>query len=270
MAKSAPTLVLLRGLMREARHWGEFAPQLQHALGMPLATPDLAGNGQRCALVSPLSVSAMVEDLRAQLHPIQPPYLLVALSLGGMVALDWAGRYPEEIAGLVLINSSARPLAPLWQRLRPGSWVQLLQLVLQPPHQRETSLWQLTSNRPADAATIHLWQRYASDCPVRLGNGLRQLWAASQFKAALPLATRRPALVLASANDRLVHWRCSNALASAVEAVFQLHPDAGHDLPLDDGSWCISQIVRWWWQQEATGRCGVKVLDGPSPCNPGL
>jgi len=42
--------VLLRGLMREQRHWGAFPATLARALpGAAILTPDLPGNGTRHA-----------------------------------------------------------------------------------------------------------------------------------------------------------------------------------------------------------------------------
>ena len=88
--------VLLRGLTREARHWGDFADQLARALppSSPGATRvlalDLPGNGVFHQEASPASVAAMADFARAQLQArgLPPPYRLVAMSLGGMVAAD--------------------------------------------------------------------------------------------------------------------------------------------------------------------------------------
>jgi len=106
--------ILLRGLTREARHWAGFAEQLTRALpGSASAATrvmalDLPGNGAFCRDSSPAAVDAMADFAREQLHArgLAPPYSLVAMSLGGMVAADWALRYPMEIERLVLINTS--------------------------------------------------------------------------------------------------------------------------------------------------------------------
>jgi predicted alpha/beta hydrolase family esterase len=52
-------------------------------------------------------------------------------------------------------------------------------------------------------------------------------------------------LLLASAQDQLVDPRCSAALAHAWHRPLVRHTSAGHDLPLDDGAWVISQIRQW-------------------------
>jgi pimeloyl-ACP methyl ester carboxylesterase len=48
------------------------------------------------------------EELRSLLHVagIEPPYVLVAHSLGGIIARRFAARYPAAVAGMVLIDSS--------------------------------------------------------------------------------------------------------------------------------------------------------------------
>ena len=120
MTTAAPTpapWVLLRGLMREQRHWGRFPGQLARALGgdtpAAIVTPDLPGNGERHLQRSASDVGAMVEFCRRDLRArgLRPPYALLALSLGGMVAVEWASRYPHEIDRAVLINTSMRPFS---------------------------------------------------------------------------------------------------------------------------------------------------------------
>ncbi|MGH8806023.1 MAG: alpha/beta fold hydrolase, partial [Polaromonas sp.] len=125
------TWVLLRGLTREARHWGTFPQQLAEAAQVPSADQilalDLPGNGAFCREASPRSVRSMVDFARQQLlaRGLKPPYSLLAMSLGGMVATDWARQYPHEACRLVLINTSMRPFSRVTERLRPDNWLRL-------------------------------------------------------------------------------------------------------------------------------------------------
>ena len=76
------------------------------------------------------------------------------------------------------------------------------------------------------------------------GNAINQLAAAARYKP----GEKRPvpdALILASRGDRIVHWRCSSTLEERWQWTMKLHPDAGHDLPLDDPEWIIQQIRNW-------------------------
>ena len=77
--------------------------------------------------------------------------------------------------------------------------------------------------------------------PVTRANVPRQLLAAARYRAPLTLAT--PTLLLASAQDQLVSVACSQALARYWQCALQIHPTAGHDLPLDDGDWVARQIA---------------------------
>ena len=61
--------VLLRGLSREARHWGPLPDLLAQALpGARVLTPDLPGNGRRWRERSPNRIDAMVDALRTELQ----------------------------------------------------------------------------------------------------------------------------------------------------------------------------------------------------------
>jgi pimeloyl-ACP methyl ester carboxylesterase len=243
------TWLLLRGLAREARHWGPFPALLQERLprGDRVLALDLPGNGLRWQAASPSEVDGMVDAARADLRALTAgaPCMLVALSLGGMVALQWAARFPAEVQGCVLINSSAAAFSPLRQRLRPGCYPQLLHWVLPgiPALRRERAVWRMTSQLAPDPRLLEDWVRYAQSAPVRTGNLVRQLLAAARFRAPRELPV--PALVLASAGDRLVSSRCSAAMARAFQLPLRVHPTAGHDLPLDDPAWVAEEVVAW-------------------------
>ena len=239
------TWVLLRGLAREARHWGEFPRLLREALpaGDEVLCLDLPGNGGRWRERSPASVPAMVAAARAQVRG-RTPCVLVALSLGGMVALEWAAQAPEDVEGCVLINSSLGAFSPFWQRLRPGSYGPLLRALLPGPLRvRERAIWRMTSAQPVREEVLAQWVAHAESQPVSAGNVLRQLFAAARFRA--PAGVAAPVLVLASRGDRLVSPACSRALAEAWQLPLREHPGAGHDLPLDDPRWIVAEIVRW-------------------------
>ena len=240
--------VLLRGLTREARHWGGLPQQLA-AAGDGVLTLDLPGNGAFCGLRSPANVRAMVLFAREQLRlqGVPPPWRLLAMSLGGMVASDWAQQFPEEVAALVLVNTSMRPFNGPTERLCPGNWTALLRLATRwnDAAAAEATIHRLTCQR-TDTLTQDIvdWQQIRRSAPVTASNAWRQLWAAAHFCAA-PRAPPCPVLLLSSAGDSLVHPRCSAALALAWQAEHLIHPWAGHDLPHDDAGWVCRSIAGW-------------------------
>jgi len=70
---------------------------------------DQAGMGFSDPGPFPVTGSAVVEDLRAALKAanLRPPYVLVGLSLGGLYMRLFAFKYPQEVVGMVMVDSSS-------------------------------------------------------------------------------------------------------------------------------------------------------------------
>ncbi len=249
--------ILLRGLTREARHWGTFPQRLGESLGAaPVICLDLPGNGRRNGLDSPTSVEAMADYCHAELGNlgIAPPCRVLAMSLGAMVAVAWAERHRDDISTAVLISASLRPFSPFHQRLRPANYPRLLRLLSGRASDEEledTILGMTTRLVAKPRVVIQAWLRWRRENPVSARNALRQLLAAARYRA----PRRRPfdCLLLAGAGDTLVDPQCSLKLAEQWQTGFAIHPTAGHDLPLDDESWVLIQIREWLARQEAGG-----------------
>jgi pimeloyl-ACP methyl ester carboxylesterase len=233
-----PRWVLLRGLMRDARHWGGFPAVFADTLGCeaPL-TLDLPGNGNLCGQSSPASVPAMAAWVRAELRRrgIAPPYRVLAMSLGAMVTVAWAAEASEDIDAAVLVNTSLKGHSRFYERLRPAAWPLLLRMALANPAPREVeaSILRLTSRHAPDAdGLITEWVRWREQSPVSRLNALRQLVAALRFTP--PARPTVPLCLLVGLGDTLVNPRCSQNLARDWASPLFSHPSAGHDLPLDD------------------------------------
>lgn len=248
-AAARETWVLLRGLTREAGHWGGFVAELAaHLPGARVVCVDLPGSGARHRERSPSRIGPMVEAVRQELagRGLPPPYHLCALSLGGMVALEWAGRHPAELAGAVLVNTSLATLNPLHHRLRLPAWPALAGLLAsRNAFRRESTILRLTSAHPQEHADAPAaWAAIRKARPVSAANALRQLLAAARFEAPSEKPPV-PLLLLCGAADRLVDPRCSRAIAQRWGVALAVHPAAGHDLPLDDAPWVAAQVARW-------------------------
>jgi pimeloyl-ACP methyl ester carboxylesterase len=244
------TWVFLRGLTRESSHWGDFPEVFQGGVaGADVIALDLPGNGILNHLRSPTSVAAMADHCRKEIQGrgIAPPYYLLAMSLGAMVAVAWAASHPEELHGCVLITTSLRPLSPFYRRLRPSSYASLIGLGLPGvgTHSREATILRLTSNLAGNRGQIvDTWSELHRQHPVSRANALRQLWAAGRYRAPADKPAV-PLLVLSAAGDALVAPSCSRRLAQHWQTSFAEHPGAGHDIPLDDGPWVARQVGDW-------------------------
>ena len=244
--RTPPTWVLLRGLSRDARHWNDFPQRIAAALpGARVVAIDLPGTGLAHGLRSPWTVDAMAEHVRAtlQIGGIEPPYSLLAISMGAMVATAWARDWPAEIESAVLINTSMRPFNPITQRLRPQNYGRLLCALVAPPRVAEGIILGSTSRaHAADRPLLDLWVRQRKERPVRRIDALAQLIAAARFRAPRHNPFRR-VLLLTSARDALVDTRCTLALGRAWQCEIRSHPSAGHDLPLDNPDWVVMQTM---------------------------
>ncbi len=263
--------VFLRGLVRESAHWDDFPDIFRAAIpGARVHLIDLPGNGQHWRLPSPLSLRETMEAVRAEaLAAMQAqcrsdtaltyttnskhvrgdgllPYYLLTISLGSMVAVEWANRHSDELAGAVLINTSLRGLSPLHQRLSLRAWPLIAHIVAATDAaKRERLIFELTSSLPDPSARL-IENRVATHRfhPVQLKNVFRQLWAAARY---LPPLEKPPIplLLLNSKGDRMVDPSCTQAMAQRWGIEPKIHPWAGHDLPLDDPEWVITAVLDW-------------------------
>ncbi len=244
------TWIILRGLTRETAHWGSFPQYLGHVLpDARIIALDLPGNGTLHQQRSPLNIAALVEFCRFEMARLglAPPYHLLAMSMGAMVAAQWACEVPQEVAAAVLINTSFRPFNPVYQRLRPANWGTLLRLALLPlsPENIERSVMHMTSQRGATHADeLATWIHVRRQRPVQASNALRQLLCAARF-IARHQPPEVPVLLLGSRLDQLVDVQCTLRIAQHWGCSMALHTSAGHDLPLDDPQWVVQQVHHW-------------------------
>jgi pimeloyl-ACP methyl ester carboxylesterase len=237
--------------MRDSRHWGDFPQTFVDEIDdAEVITLDLPGNGVLHRERSPSRVEEMAVYCREELRRrnMAPPYNVLAMSLGAMVTVAWAEQHPQELQACVLINTSLRPFSPFYRRLRPAAYIPTLRMALANPDARacEEMILQLTSRRlERTRAVLDDWTAWRCEYPVSRANALRQLFAAARFRA-----PRNPPLcrllLLTSTQDRLVDVGCSRRLARAWDCDIAEHPSAGHDLPLDDGTWVAQQVRQWW------------------------
>lgn len=247
--------VFIRGLAREIAHWDDFPVRFSEQLGVPTHCLDLPGVGERFREDSPSTIPAIAADLRSRARARFPTgdYNLFAISLGGMIAVEWMRQYASEISRAVLINTSLRGVSPIYHRLSPGAWAPLLRAFLQTdPAARENLVFKMVSSDPdAKAGLLPGRVRSAVDHPLSRKNFIRQLAAASRYRAPKD-APSKNVLLLHSLGDRLADPMCSARLAARWGWERKTHASAGHDLVLDDPQWCIVAVKDWLATRRAT------------------
>lgn len=241
--------VLLRGLGRESGHWGPFLPALASAAsGSDVVALDLPGTGTRLRDGAPRTIRETVDRVRDEAESrglLRSPVLLFGISLGGMVAMEWASRHAGEVAGVAIAASSASSVSRLLERFSlAGIATVLRNRVTRDPERRQRRLaWLLTSRRDIRDRVVRDWMQIERDRPVTFATLRAQIEAASRWRA--PVSLPVPSLFLVGRKDRLVHPDCSRALARRFSAPLEEHADAGHDLTTDAPEWVADHCARW-------------------------
>lgn len=236
--------VLLRGLAREKHHTDHFIQKLQAASpDSEVIAIDLPGAGDYYRLSSPVSMEGIAEFVHSQLPPKKKDKrYVVAISLGGMVAIELARLHPQTIDGLVIINSSFKNVSSLFERLQPEAlWYIFKAIFAKTSKGREREVLNMVSNHPQRNEWVEPWALIAQQRPVSPFNFLKQLIAAATYD--LPLQKPQvPIYVLTSEGDRMVNPKCSKTIAEQWQLPLAVHPTAGHEIYIDDPDWVIQQL----------------------------
>ena len=111
-----PTVVLEHGHQATYLDWNRAQPRL--AEFTRVCSFDRGGHGWSDPSPQPRVPSSMTEELHTLLGAAgeKPPYILVGHSFGGLEAIMFAHKFPEEVAGVALVDSPAPDV------LRQASW----------------------------------------------------------------------------------------------------------------------------------------------------
>src|SRR5262249_37103639 len=107
---SGPTVVFEAGLGNDSTTWKSVAGPISAFARVVLY--DRVGLGQSSQLTD-TSAAISAEEVASRLHAllaaadIRPPYILVGHSLGGLYVQMFARKYPTEVSGVVLLESSS-------------------------------------------------------------------------------------------------------------------------------------------------------------------
>lgn len=104
----SPAVVLEAGLGGESSSWQSVQPQLGRTTRT--CAYDRAGLGNSLALPGVHDAREEIGDLQRLLDSarIGPPYVLVGHSYGGLLVRLFAQAHPQEVAGIVLVDSMGR------------------------------------------------------------------------------------------------------------------------------------------------------------------
>ena len=119
--QGGPVIVLEAGFGDSLSEWSRVQPAL--AEYTRVCSYDRAGYGSSDAGPFPRTSSRIAEELRALLQAAgeRPPYLMVGASFGGYNVRVFHGKYPNEVAGMLLVDATQEDqyalLPAAWKRM---------------------------------------------------------------------------------------------------------------------------------------------------------
>jgi len=217
-------LLLLHGYTDTSRSWSVMAP---HLSGYRLLFPDQRGHGDADAPECCYGPSQLAHDAKLFLDALGIRQAAIAgHSMGSMVAMTMAAEYPERIASIILVGSTALP------PVTPGTWLYDQVAALKFPLDRNSAFmreWhpsnQPTPIDPAFAEAVmedilaiqpHVWRSV-----------MRELM---QFPVARHAGdVKAPVLILSGGKDPLFPAEHHAALLKAFpHAKAHVFPELGH------------------------------------------
>jgi pimeloyl-ACP methyl ester carboxylesterase len=139
---TGPTVVFEAGLGEGASTWRDL--QATVSASSPTLAYDRPGLGGSSATTRPRDAQTLARDLRAVLEAsrVPKPYVLVGHSLGAWIVQAFARQYPDQVAGLVLVDPAYRE-SRLKAAVSESTWIERQRTVarystgISPAQQRE-------------------------------------------------------------------------------------------------------------------------------------
>ncbi len=254
-----PAVVLLHGLLMDRHMWSGQVERLA-ALARVLAV-DGPGHGES-ATPPPFTLEGQADALAAALDALGVPRaIVVGHSWGGMVGLRLALRHPGRVAGLALVDTSARPEAPL-RRLRYRAFIALYRVAGMPR-------WLARSQ----VAPLLFGPRLLAREPALVDDLVRRLDAADRAGAARAAEAvlvgrgdvadalgriAAPTLVVCGTEDRATSPARATELGGAIPGARVEWVDrAGHTTPVEDPGRVADLLARFVAERIERERQGV-------------
>ena len=227
-------MVMLRGLGRSSAYWLGYERRFQDQYRV--ITFDHRGLGQTTA---PMTWTHSIEDLADDVLKLLDHLKIekahfFGLSLGGMIAMAIAKRYPERCLSLMVANSSTADY--LGFRLNPVVAKELLLAWRQDDFQERLLRLVTTKTifRRHGENLMSAWQLILNKEGFPVQAIVKQILAASRFRIGRKINGRTlPTLILSGENDQLVPPRNSRKIASIIrDAKFQSVRGVGHEITI--------------------------------------
>jgi 3-oxoadipate enol-lactonase len=222
------TLVLVNGLADDLGTWGHQVPAFVEA-GYRVLVFDNRGVGRSSKPAGPYTTTMFAADTKALVDHLQiTDFHLLGVSMGGMIAQEYASAHPTDLRSVIFACTYAAP-GPFCSRMF-SFWADVVGVAGLPAVMRDVTLWAFTTeffeNRPDELAEFETAMRFI-DQPVPAY--LAQLHSIQTHDATDRLGSLHvPALVLAGETDILIPVELSRQLHSLIPGAAWATTRGGH------------------------------------------
>ena len=198
--------------------------------------PDLRGHGGSDPGPGPYSISVLADDCRGFLDTlgITRPVVFGGLSMGGYVVFEFYRKYPQRVAGLILVATRAGADSPEAKANRDKAAMTAREKGVGTIV--ETMLPRMFSSKSSQTQPelmTRVRKMMASTSLAAVGGDLAAMRDRADSTAMLAQIDK-PTLILHGADDQLIPPAEAEATAAAIpNARLQILPDAGHLLNLE-------------------------------------
>lgn len=245
IAGQGTPIVILRGLGRWSEHWCGFDDLLAESFKVIAIDNRGFGMSKNAHVGLDLSIDQLADDVVSVLSFLSLKSAVVAgVSLGGMLAISLAARYPHLVERLVLVNSSVG--GSPYRRITSEALLALGSGVLSRKNLYEKLASVLLAKDSTDEIRERLrsrWSEIDERHGLKAGCVFLQLLAAARFRPGpLMSAVVAPTLVIKGTNDQFIDPRNSDWICQHIRTARLVESRGGHELGLDQPTWLADTI----------------------------
>jgi 3-oxoadipate enol-lactonase len=222
------TIVLVNGLADDLETWSLQVPAFL-AAGYRVVRFDNRGIGESSKPAGPYTTSMLAADTKALVDHLKlEAFHMVGISMGGMIAQEYAIAYPQDLRSVTLACTYAAP-GPFCSRMY-SMWADQAPVLGVPAVMRDVVLWCFTldffESRPDELAAIEAAMNFMNQ-PVPAY--LAQIESIRTHDTLERLSQIRvPTLVLAGASDILIPVELSRRIHELIPSSTWATTKGGH------------------------------------------
>ena len=222
------TLMLVNGVGDDLEGWAMQVGALV-AAGLRVVTFDNRGVGRSSHPPGPYTSRQMAEDTKALADTLGlAPFHLAGVSMGGLIAQEYALAYPNDLRSVVLANTYGKPDA--YTRAAFDVWGQIAMTAGMPAMMRQQAPWVFSPR---------FYEHEPERLATYLGEMERSIQPAASFAAQISAllthdcgdrvgALHTPALVIAADDDIIIRLSLSHRLFEELPSATWAIVPGGH------------------------------------------